>query len=84
MFTPFLTDKVEAQFLSLGSDSRCGASDRIEISRNRNRLQDSDYVYIGTYIDKHLQTFRITGGKLIPAETMELPGQPASVRAIAR
>ena len=44
----------------------------------------SDYVYVGNYIDQNLQTFHIVGGKLVPAGTMALPGQPASMRALAR
>ena len=38
---------------------------------------DSQYVYIGNYIDKTLQVFRIAGNRLAPVETMPLPGQPA-------
>lgn len=45
---------------------------------------DSEYVYIGNYIDKKLQTFRLTGGKLALVGTMALPGQPASMRGAAR
>ena len=45
---------------------------------------DSQYVYIGNYIDKNLQIFRIAGGKLVAAGTMALPGQPASMRGPAR
>ena len=44
----------------------------------------SDYVYIGNYIDKNLQTFHIVGGKLVAVGTMALPGQPASMRGPAR
>jgi DNA-binding beta-propeller fold protein YncE len=45
---------------------------------------NSDYVYIGNYIDKNMQVFRIAGGKLVPVGTMALPGQPASMRGPAR
>jgi DNA-binding beta-propeller fold protein YncE len=45
---------------------------------------NSEYVYIGNFIDKNLQIFRIAGGKLVAAGTMALPGQPASVRGVAR
>jgi DNA-binding beta-propeller fold protein YncE len=44
----------------------------------------SDYVYIGNYHDRDLQTFRIDGGKLIEVGRMVLPGQPASMRGPAR
>jgi DNA-binding beta-propeller fold protein YncE len=47
--------------------------------------QDSEYVYVGNYIDKTLQIFRITNGKPVQVgPAMVLPGQPASMRAIAR
>lgn len=45
---------------------------------------NSEYVYIGNYVDRNLQIFRIAGGKLVAAGTMALPGQPASVRSPAR
>src|SRR5262249_28688705 len=38
---------------------------------------NSEYVYIGNYIDKNLQIFRLAGGKLVQVGTMALPGQPA-------
>jgi DNA-binding beta-propeller fold protein YncE len=46
---------------------------------------NSDYVYVGNYIDKDLQVFRVMNGK--PAQVgpnMKLPGQPASMRGLAR
>ena len=45
---------------------------------------NSEYIYIGNYIDKNLQIFRIAGGKLVAAGTLPLPGQPASMRGPAR
>jgi DNA-binding beta-propeller fold protein YncE len=45
---------------------------------------NSEYVYIGNFIDKNLQIFRIAGGKLVAEGTMALPGQPASLRGVAR
>ncbi len=44
-----------------------------------------DYVYIGNYLDKNLQVFRLAGGKLTATGTvLTLPGQPASLRGPAR
>jgi DNA-binding beta-propeller fold protein YncE len=44
-----------------------------------------EYVYIGNYIDKNLQVFRMTDGKLTDTKvTLALPGQPASLRGLAR
>jgi DNA-binding beta-propeller fold protein YncE len=45
---------------------------------------NSEYVYIGNYIDKNMQVFRVAGGKLVPVGTLALPGQPASMRGPAR
>jgi DNA-binding beta-propeller fold protein YncE len=44
----------------------------------------SDFVYVGNYIDRNLQTYHIVGGKLVSVGTMSLPGQPASMRGAAR
>ncbi len=46
---------------------------------------DSNYIYVGNYFDKDLQVFRIVNGK--PEQigpNMKLPGQPASMRGLAR
>jgi DNA-binding beta-propeller fold protein YncE len=46
---------------------------------------DSDYVYVGNYVDKDLQVFRIGNGKPVQVgPNMKLPGQPASMRGLAR
>jgi 6-phosphogluconolactonase (cycloisomerase 2 family) len=45
---------------------------------------NSEYVYIGNYIDKNMQIFRISAGKLVATGTVALPGQPASMRGVAR
>lgn len=45
---------------------------------------NSEFVYIGNYIDKNLQIFRVTGGKLVSVGTIELLGQPVSIRGVAR
>jgi DNA-binding beta-propeller fold protein YncE len=45
---------------------------------------NSEYVYIGNFIDRNLQIFRIADGKLVAVGTMALPGQPASLRGVAR
>ena len=45
---------------------------------------NSQYVYIGNFIDKNMLIFRIAGDKLVPAGTLDLPGQPASMREVAK
>ncbi|HYZ24938.1 MAG TPA: beta-propeller fold lactonase family protein [Rhodopila sp.] len=42
------------------------------------------YLYVGNYLDKTLQVFRVTNGKPVQVGTMTLPGQPASMRGPAR
>ena len=47
--------------------------------------RDSRYVYIGNYGDKTLQVFSITANTLQPhGLPITLPGQPASIRGVAR
>ena len=42
---------------------------------------DSRYVFIGNYIDRNLQVFRISGDRLVDTGVkLALPGQPASIR----
>jgi len=46
---------------------------------------NSDYVYVGNYTDKDLQTFHLVNGKPVQVgPNMALPGQPASMRGVAR
>jgi DNA-binding beta-propeller fold protein YncE len=46
---------------------------------------NGDYIYVGNYMDKDLQVFRLNNGK--PSQVganIKLPGQPASMRGLAR
>jgi DNA-binding beta-propeller fold protein YncE len=46
---------------------------------------DSNYIYVGNYKDKDLQVFRVNNGKPVQAgPNVKLPGQPASMRGVAR
>jgi DNA-binding beta-propeller fold protein YncE len=46
---------------------------------------NSDYIYVGNYMDKNLQVFRLNNGKPVQVgPDIELPGQPASMRGLAR
>jgi DNA-binding beta-propeller fold protein YncE len=46
---------------------------------------DSSYIYVGNYVDKDLQVFRLVNGKPVQVgSNIKLPGQPASMRGPAR
>jgi DNA-binding beta-propeller fold protein YncE len=46
---------------------------------------DGDYIYVGNYADKDLQVFKLNNGKPVQVgPNMQLPGQPASIRGLAR
>ena len=77
----------QAALMSIGADGKLSVVSKAPIGALPEGIAfspKSDYVYIGNYIDKNLQTFHIVGGKLVPVETMALPGQPASIRGPAR
>jgi DNA-binding beta-propeller fold protein YncE len=46
---------------------------------------DSNYIYVGNYLDRNLQVFHVVNGKPLPfGLNIKLPGQPASMRGLAR
>jgi DNA-binding beta-propeller fold protein YncE len=46
---------------------------------------NSEYVYVGNYVDRDLQVFLINNGKPMQVgPNIKLPGQPASMRGLAR
>jgi DNA-binding beta-propeller fold protein YncE len=46
---------------------------------------NGDYIYVGNYVDKDLQVFRLNNGKPVQVgPNVKLPGQPASMRGAAR
>ena len=46
---------------------------------------NSEYVYVGNYVDKNMQVFRVVNGKPVQVgPNLKLPGQPASMRGLAR
>jgi DNA-binding beta-propeller fold protein YncE len=77
----------EAVLMSVGANGSLSVANRAKLGGLPEGVvfsPKSDYVYIGNYIDRNLQTFRIAGGKLVAVGTMALPGQPASMRGPAR
>jgi DNA-binding beta-propeller fold protein YncE len=77
----------EAVLMSVGADGVPVVTGRAKLGGLPEGVAFSprnDYVYIGNYFDRDLQTFRIDGGKLVQVDRMKLPGQPASMRGPAR
>ena len=69
-----------AALMSVGPGGRLAAINRAPIGALPEGIAfspNSQYVYIGIYIDRNLQIFRIAGGKLVRVSTLPLPGQPA-------
>jgi DNA-binding beta-propeller fold protein YncE len=81
------TKNGQAVLMSVGADGHLSVASRANLGALPEGVAfspNSDYVYIGNYIDQDLQTFRIANGKLAGVGTMKLPGQPASMRGPAR
>jgi DNA-binding beta-propeller fold protein YncE len=77
----------EAVLMSVGANGMLTVTSRAKLGAVPEAVAFSpkgDYVYIGNYSDRDLQTFHIEGGKLVQVDQMKLPGQPASMRGPAR
>jgi DNA-binding beta-propeller fold protein YncE len=77
----------QAVLLAIGADGRLNVVSRANLGALPEAVAfspNSEYVYMGNYIDQDLQTFRIANGKLTGVGTIKLPGQPASMRGPAR
>jgi len=77
----------EAALLSVGAQGELRVVNRLPLGGLPEGVAfspNSEYVYIGNYIDQNVQVFRIAGGRLAATGvTLKLPGQPASMRALA-
>jgi DNA-binding beta-propeller fold protein YncE len=84
----FYTSQGQAVLMSVGAGGKLAVLSRAKLGGLPEGIAfspNSDYVYIGNYIDRNLQVFRITGGKLVDTGVvLKLPGQPASMRGLAR
>jgi DNA-binding beta-propeller fold protein YncE len=83
----YYTKNGEAVLMSIGADGHLNVTSRAKLGALPEGIvfsQDSSYIYVGNFIDSDLQIFRIEDGKLHEAGRMELPGQPASMRGVAR
>ena len=81
------TKNGEAVLLSVGSNGTLTPVSRAKLGGLPEGVvfsPKSDYVYIGNYNDSDMQTFRIDNGRLVQVGSMKLPGQPASMRGLAR
>lgn len=85
---PAYTRNGEAVLLAVGNAGDMRVADRVPVGALPEGVAfspNSEYVYIGNFSDQTLQAFHIVGGKLRAAgATLQLPGQPASMRAPAR
>ncbi len=82
------TKNGEAVLLAVGKQGEMQVVNRLPVGGLPEGVAfspDSEYVYISNFNDQNLQVFRIADGRLTATEvTLKLPGQPASMRALAR
>jgi DNA-binding beta-propeller fold protein YncE len=84
----FKTKRGELVITSIGSDGKLTVTGKAPLGAVPEGVAYSpngDYLYVGNYLDKDLQVFRLIKGKPFQAgPNMTLPGQPASMRGPAR
>ena len=84
----FKTKGGELVMMSVGPDGMLKVTGRAPLGRLPEGIAYSpkgDYVYVGNYLDRDLQVFHLVGGKPVQVgPNIKLPGQPASMRGIAR
>ena len=84
----FKTKGGELVMMSVGPDGMLKVTGRAPLGRLPEGIAYSpkgDYVYVGNYLDRDLQVFHLVGGKPVQVgPSIKLPGQPASMRGIAR
>ena len=77
----------EAVLLAVGAQGELRVVNRLPLGGLPEGVAfspNSEFVYIGNFIDRTLQVFRIAGGRLsATGVVLKLPGQPASMRALA-
>jgi 6-phosphogluconolactonase (cycloisomerase 2 family) len=84
----FYTKEGQAVLAAIGADGGITVKDRAPLGAIPEGVAFSpngQFVYIGNYTDKTVQVFRIASGKLkSQGRPLALPGQPASIRGVAR
>lgn len=83
----FFTKNGSAALISIGAGGKLKLVNSLPLGALPEGIAfspNSEYVYIGNYLDRNLQVFRIAGGKLVDTGVkLALPGQPASMRGTA-
>jgi len=84
----FFTKTSELVLMSVGPKGKLTVTARSQLGRLPEGIAysaDSQYIYVGNYLDSDLQIFHINNGKLQEiTPKVKLPGQPASIRAPVR
>jgi DNA-binding beta-propeller fold protein YncE len=84
----FYTKTGELVLIAIGKEGQLTVSDRATLGGLPEGIvfsPQSDYIYVGNYVDQNVQIFRIAGGKLQEVgPPLTLPGQPASMRGPVR
>lgn len=77
----------ELVLMAIGAGGKLTVSSRAKLGALPEGIvfdAKSNIIYVGNYIDQDMQIFRIDGGKLVETGRLKLPGQPASMRSVAR
>jgi DNA-binding beta-propeller fold protein YncE len=84
----FKTKGGELVLMSVGAGGKLTVTGRAKLGGLPEGIAfspDSSYVYVGNYTDRDLQVFRVNNGKPVQVgPNVKLPGQPASMRGVAR
>jgi DNA-binding beta-propeller fold protein YncE len=84
----FKTKSGELVVMSIGSGGKLTVTGKAPLGALPEGIAyspNSDYIYVGNYADKDLQVFRLNNGKPVQVgPNIKLPGQPASMRGVAR
>ena len=84
----FKTKAGELVVMSIGADGKLTVTARAPLGGLPEGIvysANSEYLYVGNYLDKDLQVFHLANGTLTEAgPRLKLPGQPASVSGPAR
>jgi DNA-binding beta-propeller fold protein YncE len=84
----FKTKGGELVVMSVGSDGKLTVTGKAPLGALPEGIAyspNSDYIYVGNYADKDLQVFKLNNGKPVQVgPNIKLPGQPASMRGVAR